>query len=60
MSNLKSVLDAVRASKGPIGVQRLSLKVGKDLNKLMAESAMLDAAVMGKVIAEARALGVQV
>jgi phage FluMu protein gp41 len=60
MSNVRSIVETVKAAKGPIVVQRLSLKIGKDLNRLAAENGTLDGASFDKLKAEALALGVAI
>lgn len=60
MSNVRSIVETVKAAKGPIVVQRLSLKLGKDLNRLAAENGSLDGALLDKLKTEARALGVAI
>jgi phage FluMu protein gp41 len=58
MSELRTIIEKVKVAKGPIMVQRLSLKLGKDLNRLVAENGALDGASLDKLKAEARLLGV--
>jgi hypothetical protein len=54
-----TILEAVKSQKGPIVLQRLSLKIGKDINKLAAER-VADAALAQKALAAARELGVAI
>jgi phage FluMu protein gp41 len=58
MADLRQIITTIRDSKGPVALQRLSLKVGKDLNRLAAENGTLDSTQMNKLIAEARLLGI--
>jgi hypothetical protein len=57
--DFQKIADVVKAQKGAIALQRVSLKIGKDINKLIADR-VTDAALSAKAIAAARELGVTI
>ncbi|GEM_PF-6121039 len=57
--DFQKVADIVKAQKGAIALQRLSLKLGKDINKLIADR-VSDAALAARAVLIARELGVTI
>jgi hypothetical protein len=55
--DFQKIADTVKAQKGAVALQRLSLKLGKDINKLIADK-VADAALAAKAVVIARELGV--